>query len=382
MDSTATLHSLIALVYDAALNPARWPAFLEAFARAVSAAGAALLHNDLVSPCGTIMASHEVDPESQRLYNEHFGEIDPWLLTGRRRGTLQPGIVHIGEELVPHHELVRTQYYSDLARPFGLTRCLPAVIRQDATTIASISALRPDAMDEFQEPQRALLRDLMPHLQRALQIHRRVNGLDLMTQALASALDRLTTGAMIVRQDMTLVLANRAAERILSARDGLASTPRGIAAASPGDHRRLVTLVIAAAQTSAGRGISSGGAMPVMRPSGRRAFHVLVTPLRVGVAAVRGDHLRAVAGLFVGDPDAAPEPGGPHMSQLYGLTPTEAAIAASIANGQSLREVAQARGITVQTARWHLKQVLSKTDTHSQAALVRLWLTAGVIEQA
>jgi hypothetical protein len=35
--------------------------------------------------------------------------------------------------------------------------------------------------------------------------------------------------------------------------------------------------------------------------------------------------------------------------------------------------------VTCETARWRLKQVLAKTDTHRQAALVRLLLASAVV---
>jgi DNA-binding CsgD family transcriptional regulator len=56
----------------------------------------------------------------------------------------------------------------------------------------------------------------------------------------------------------------------------------------------------------------------------------------------------------------------------YRLTQTEAALALKIAKGDSLKGTAAHLGISEQTARWHLKNVLKKTGVRRQSELVRL----------
>jgi DNA-binding CsgD family transcriptional regulator len=60
---------------------------------------------------------------------------------------------------------------------------------------------------------------------------------------------------------------------------------------------------------------------------------------------------------------------------LYRLTPTEARLADLLLGGLEVRAVADHLGITIETARFHLKRVLAKTGTHRQTELVRLMLT-------
>ncbi|HJZ12631.1 MAG TPA: hypothetical protein VJ521_10795 [Acidobacteriota bacterium] len=51
-----------------------------------------------------------------------------------------------------------------------------------------------------------------------------------------------------------------------------------------------------------------------------------------------------------------------------------AKLAAILTEGTNLREAAQRLGITVYTARDHLKRILSKTQTPRQSELMRLLL--------
>lgn len=60
------------------------------------------------------------------------------------------------------------------------------------------------------------------------------------------------------------------------------------------------------------------------------------------------------------------------LHALFGLTLAEAAIALHIANGNTMRNFAEQRKLSRNTARNQLQQVFDKTGVHSQAELVRL----------
>jgi DNA-binding CsgD family transcriptional regulator len=65
------------------------------------------------------------------------------------------------------------------------------------------------------------------------------------------------------------------------------------------------------------------------------------------------------------------------LVQLFGLTPTEACLLAALATGSSVEQYAQQRGVSVGTARVHLKSCLKKTGVQRQSELVRLvWSSA------
>ena len=75
--------------------------------------------------------------------------------------------------------------------------------------------------------------------------------------------------------------------------------------------------------------------------------------------------------MFVSDPLRDRLPNETLLRYFYGLTKTESEIAARIASGRSLSEIAAERGTTLETVRWHNKQVLAKTSCGSRAELVR-----------
>lgn len=62
------------------------------------------------------------------------------------------------------------------------------------------------------------------------------------------------------------------------------------------------------------------------------------------------------------------------LRELFGLTAAEARFAVALAEGAAVEEIASRLGISMNTARTHLKAILAKTGTNRQAQLVAVLL--------
>ena len=60
------------------------------------------------------------------------------------------------------------------------------------------------------------------------------------------------------------------------------------------------------------------------------------------------------------------------LGRLWGLTPTEGRVAASLAESESIAKAAAELAIRPETAKSHLKQIFQKTGVRRQNALTRL----------
>jgi len=117
-------------------------------------------------------------------------------------------------------------------------------------------------------------------------------------------------------------------------------------------------------------------ARSLARMSDGRPLQLVATALHDGDPAGHAEHRSTI--LFLGD-YAAHRLGHPELlGVLFDLSPTEARVAAAIANGQSLYEVAGKLGLGIGTVRWHVKRIMSRTDTRRQAELVRMILLSPV----
>ena len=78
--------------------------------------------------------------------------------------------------------------------------------------------------------------------------------------------------------------------------------------------------------------------------------------------------------VFVTDPDRQSASRASILSNLYQLTPAECRLADLLLQGRDLAEAATSMRITRGTARFMLKSVFRKTDTHRQSELTRFLL--------
>jgi DNA-binding CsgD family transcriptional regulator len=83
---------------------------------------------------------------------------------------------------------------------------------------------------------------------------------------------------------------------------------------------------------------------------------------------------QARAALLLHERGAEGTPPPPDLCQMFGLTKSEAATVAALAQGHNPREIAKTRRIGYQTVRTHLRSVFAKTGTRRQAELVALVL--------
>lgn len=159
------------------------------------------------------------------------------------------------------------------------------------------------------------------------------------------------------------------------AADGLKLRRGRLTSARSGEARTLAGHIARVAATPVRRTASAGGAaLRLSRPSGRVPYAVLVTPL--GADHRRGTGPREPAALIlITDPERRPALCGRYIAELFGLTPAEACLAATLARRASIADYAQGAGIALGTARWRLKKVLAKTGTCRQSELVSLILT-------
>ncbi|MGI9590487.1 MAG: helix-turn-helix transcriptional regulator, partial [Myxococcota bacterium] len=166
---------------------------------------------------------------------------------------------------------------------------------------------------------------------------------------------------------------NRSAEKIVELDDGFEIVDGHPRLAEARQNRMLQQLVRKAAATTVEHGKASGHVTSFERPSGRRSFSAMVSPLLAAAPDMATDEARAL--LFISNSEG----GGPGtlevLEGLYQLTPAEAELVQLISSGRSLEEVAEVRGVTMNTVRSQLKQVFCKTDTNRQGELVHLVLS-------
>jgi len=187
-------------------------------------------------------------------------------------------------------------------------------------------------------------------------------------RAPALLLDWLRAAVVITSRDGRVSYANAAAEELLRRGDVVTTVGGRIAAACPMGSDKLRTALRAAAQPGP-RHAGWGTSVALPRSSQCRPVLVTVLPLPRRVSDLPGD---AGTVLFIDDPERRLPDDGGWLREMFGLTCAEARVAARLADGLSLAEIADEAGVQVNSVRFHVKRVLQKTATRRQAELVRL----------
>ncbi len=275
--------------------------------------------------------------------------------------------------------LSETDFFASWMKPQGLAPEWPivhALTLMDDLSAGAVCLFRRDGSDAFEKEDLELGDSLVSHFSRAINFYSTLEGVQRERLALAEVIDRLPMGVILIDAQRHPVICNRSAERITQLDDGFRVDDRGPVTADARENAKLQNLLADALECEPGRELHSSGFMSVTRPTGKRPFPMMVTPLMA--APPGGKSREAVVAIFVSNPDAAEvgtSSAAESLERLYDLTGAEAQLVERLAEGNSLEEAAATRGVSIHTARSHLKHAFAKTDTKRQGELVRLVLT-------
>jgi DNA-binding CsgD family transcriptional regulator len=360
------LSALIGDIYDAALDPSRWEAVLSKSAEFVQGAGAALWGRS-INPASNPYYDVGVSPRYKKLYFEEYFRLDP---LGVAYFFLDVGEVVSSSNIVPYDEFVETRFYKEWARPQGFVDNVAVLLEKSATSFAGFAVFRHERNGLGDEPARHRMRLICPHVRRAVLIGKVVELKTTEAATFAETLDGLSAGMFLVDADARLVHANAAGQSMLATADFLhAAGGRLVAIDAQADH------ALRDAFTAAGNGDAAVGikgiAVPLPPRDGERhVAHVL--PLTSGERRRTGTSYRAVAALFV-HKAALETPSPPEViARAYKLTPMELRVLLAVVEIGGVPDVAEALGISAETAKTHLGHVYEKTGANRQADLVKL----------
>ena len=219
----------------------------------------------------------------------------------------------------------------------------------------------------------AAMKELPMEVEQHLQIARRAHEQQLAMRrkidVLAGVHSRIAAGVLVVDHDARLLFANDVAHRLLTGRDGLALAGECIEATTPrGQSTLSAAIERAGTDASAGQANDRGGPFILLVRPDRPPLTALVLHSREPMLQVFEE--RAPVMLLIFDTERAPAPGPHVLRELFGLTVREAELTSLLIQGHTLREAADAMGVTVNTVRTFLSRVTAKTDSRSQAGLM------------
>lgn len=365
----APLDRLIGAIYEGAMESPPWQAALQLMRDSLQAAHVTLMLRPPSSEnAGVMINTGTVTKQGIEAYETHFFAMDPFV-------RLAEGEVVTAEELIGKQWLQST-VYQEYLRPLGVRHLLGADIYTKEGIECRLRITRSHEAQPFSSEDKALIRFLLPHLKRSIQLHARLDFLECERQLFAGTVNRMLLGIISFSQNGTILETNQEARRILAEKDGIWLSGNNLSVEVTQEGRELQRMVRQAlSSTAADKTPGVVEAMSVTRPSGRAKLGVLVRQIPLGTWSE--SRQRPAVAVFLRDPESsAAQPSHELVRRLFGLTRMEASLALLLADGLTLDEAAEKMDVRRNTARTHLRSIFCKTGVTRQTMLVRLLLNS------
>jgi len=360
-------------IYRAVGQPELWPGTLEMTVDYVGAIAGNIVYQ--APPGGrSFLIPGRMREDLNALYLRHYAH-NPYALAYQR---LRPNSVAIGNRLVDVEAVRKSAFYADICRPQQIENQLfiPHARLQQRGGIGGIALFLSNRQNDNQEQAAQRLAGLAEHLSRAIDLTlltiEQASGSKMFEKLIAA----MPGAALLLDGRGAVIQTNAAADALLRTADGLyiRKTDHPLLAAQLADDTlRLARSIRQALHVARGEDYGLDGTLQISRPSGLLPFHVLMTPLPPTALSL-WDAVSGGARVMVQvvDPHASPNAQAERLQALVGLTTSETRVAALIAGGFNIANVARALGLSANTIKTHLAHCYDKTGVRNQAALARL----------
>ncbi|SDR63489.1 DNA-binding transcriptional regulator, CsgD family [Rhizobiales bacterium GAS113] len=352
-----------ASIYETAFTPNRWPDALDAVTGFLGAVGAA--HIVLNKQTGGVERATFIGPSAELKadYVGHYASLDPYspLLLGAPNG----GWLMLSEAL-PASQLRGDEWYNDFVIKAGAGDIIGTQLFGGSSSTVILGIHKEVGTGPFAPACLAALQDLSEPLRMVARLDTELRYAGWKSSIASHALDRLSSGVIVVDDERRIIETNLVAERILRRHDGLTMRGKMLRARRAVDDSKLGSLLVASgARTQAGADV---GRMLVGRLGHRPAYPLTLARLPDYLAP---NH-RPLTMILVADPDA-PSPTAKDFVELFCLSPAESRLAVALMGGKALRDIAPQFGVQITTLRTQLSSILKKLGVKTQADLMRVF---------
>jgi hypothetical protein len=266
--------ALIDLIYEATLDSTLWPAALTRLADTTGTAQVVVAALDRRAHTFDSIAPR-TDPVMHASYKSNWAFRNPRAL----RAAQQPaGKVFLFDRLISREEFCATPVFNEWYRPaeFGLAAIGANLFVGDQVSALLCVANAPKN-DHITGKQMFAFQAALPHIDRAVRIHRELRMRDLDHDTAPDRLECLQRSVMLVDGAARVLFANAAARTLLGSGVGLTLKAGCLHSSDDSD---TIQGLIASCAPKAHAPNAPGGEISIHRGSGRSPLRVTVTPLR------------------------------------------------------------------------------------------------------
>ena len=374
MSNQDAYERIMASLYDAMLNDVHWPATSALIDEACGLTSNTLLVGEgpkgdiRVLPVGLYYRGQRRE-DLERDYVENYHPIDERV--PRFRQLPDSLLVHI-TDLYTAEELKTSPTYNEISLRSHYQDGLN--VRLDGPDASHIAwgLGDPVASDGWGSSEIAMVQALLPHIRQFIRVRQALVRAEAHETTVTALLDNPRIGVLHLDRRGQIIAVNDRARSILRHGDGLSDRDGVLLGARKAADRLRLEGLVASALPAVGA-IAVSGSMLLGRSSGLPPFVVHVKPVGVPQPDYGARHVAALVLIVEPRSQHRIDPG--LVATTLGLTPMESRVAVWLAEGKSVRDMAEATGRTQGSIYWHLKQIYQKQPISRQADLVRLVLS-------
>jgi len=357
MKLDAAFSGLVGRVYDCALDMSLWTNVLGEITEAVGGAMTHVISADPLQGRQDFVLCWNMPEDLAALVLEN-APLNPTLPFGLTLPLCEPTCATRYIDIDAFH---RSRYWTTCFADRGYYDCIAAPLTRTVSTFTAIGIFGDEAKGSYTDRDIELLRLLLPHIKRSLEIAGVLRRQRLEAQTLHAALDALVDVALIVDADGTMLFGNTAADDELA----MARIVRKSGNRLLGVTREAVDL-LDTLSTVEGRMRHRGLEARLIDRTGH-ALYATWASLNATDQGLEGPIL-----LLLREPEAALEMPISSATTLFALTPGETLVLAQVLQGRTLAAAAEILGVARSTVKSHLDAIYGKTRTNRQSELVKL----------
>ena len=367
--------SIIPEIYQATINPEHWDHVMKMVALLTESKSACLYYKDRELGIANTVAQYGCQNDSILNYKRQFAILDALFdnaVNDSETREIQYQTISLKNDDIID---VESDIYKDWLKPQKIYYLGRVQFFDNNAHKASIAIMREKNAGVWHEGDIRVIDEIVPHLRRALDIHAEFTRLRMQQDALVKGLDRLVIGLILYDRNANLIYINPTAKSIIESHPALALNDDGLLLKSAQDNQNLHQTILDTAAIDPEDSWKQSVAIGVTHPDEAAPLPLLVTPMHAHMLTSDLDYEGAKVAVFLSDPNLEQPISVPNLVSVYKLTPSEAQVAISIANGYSIDDIATNSHHSAHTIRSQLKSTFKKTGVSRQSELIKLLLT-------
>lgn len=368
-------HKIIAAIYEAALNSTKWRAVLADICQYIEADEASLLfYDEQHAQRNFVITAFNLNNDdfvAQHLRDE--AEKIKLLFKHTQAGNVFTATEVAARIGVSYEDYVGEPTKINERKELQVRAGIPLLLNEiNCAAIGfhcfhTSAALSQDAME--------FLQLISPHLVRAIQIHNHISILKTENNSLLESIKHANLAVLLLDAHLRIIFVSTEANKVLANHPALKITPQQRLHAFIHKEQLDLEAILTDFLDNGFQTDHLPAAeinLPLQHPDKSHPLKLCFIPLHKN-SLLPQDNEPCLA-IFLTDPQRKRSVSPTYLQQAYAFTATEAQLAQLLLAGLSIADISALRRTSLETIRWQLKQIMHKTQTHSQTELTRLLL--------